>query len=66
MADNRIDKSLPNILTDQKVPSREALEEVDITEIEEKGPIEVTPEEDGGATIDFDPSNRPNIPGMFG
>jgi len=63
MADNRIDKSLPNTLTDQKVPSREALEEVDITEIEEKGPVEVTPDEEGGATIDFDPTNKPNIPG---
>ena len=63
MADNRIDKALPNILTDQKIPSPEALEEVDITEIEEKGPVEVTPDEEGGATIDFDPTNKPNIPG---
>ena len=63
MADNRIDKALPNILTDQKIPSPEALEEVDITEIEKKGPVEVPPDEEGGAPIDFDPNNKPNIPG---
>ena len=63
MADNRIDKALPNVLTDQKVPSREALEEVDIAEELGKKPIEVTPEEDGGATIDFDPQANLNIPG---
>ena len=60
MAD--IDKSLPNI-TDPKRPSPEVLEEIDVGEMEEKGPIEVTPEEDGGATIDFDASERPQIPG---
>ena len=60
MAD--IDKSLPNI-TDPKRPSPEVLEEIDVSEIEEKGPIEVTPEEDGGATIDFDANARPQIPG---
>ena len=61
MADNRIDKSLPNTNLDDQLPSPEALEEVDVTEVEEKGPVEVTPEEDGGATIDFDP-NQVNIP----
>ena len=60
MAD--IDKSLPNI-TDPKRPSPEVLEEIDVGEMEEKGPIEVTPEEDGGATIDFDANARPQIPG---
>ena len=60
MAD--IDKSLPNIF-DPKRPSPEALEEIDISEIEEKGPIEVTPEDDGGATINFDANARPQIPG---
>ena len=60
MAD--IDKSLPNI-TDPKRPSPEVLEEIDVGEMEEKGPIEVTPEEDGGATIDFDANERPQIPG---
>ena len=63
MADNRIDKSLPNTNLDDQLPSPEALEEVDVTEVEEKGPVEVTPDEEGGATIDFDPTNRPNIPG---
>ena len=64
MADNRIDKALPNTNLDDKLPSPDALEEVDVTEVEEKtGPIEVTPEDDGGATIDFDPSHKPNIPG---
>ena len=60
MAD--IDKSLPNI-TDPKRPSPEVLEEIDVGEMEEKGPIEVTPEDDGGATIDFDANARPQIPG---
>jgi len=62
MADDRIDKSLPNVF-DPKRPSPEVLEEIDVGEMEEKGPIEVTPEEDGGATIDFDPNERPQIPG---
>ena len=61
MADNRIDKSLPNTLPDPKLPSPEALQEIDVTEIEEKGPVEITDEADGGATIDFDPS-QVNIP----
>ena len=56
MADNRIDKSLPNTLPDPRRPSPEVLEEIDVTEIEEKGPVEITDEDDGGATIDFDPS----------
>jgi hypothetical protein len=63
MADNRIDKSLPNTLVDEKLPEEEVIEEVDIAEELGKKPIEVTPEEDGGATIDFDPNNKPNIPG---
>jgi hypothetical protein len=62
MADDRIDKSLPNVF-DPKRPSPEVLEEIDVGEMEEKGPIEVTPEEDGGATIDFDANERPQIPG---
>ena len=38
-------------------------EEVNVQEeIVEKGPVEVTPEEDGGATIDFEPGAI-NIPG---
>jgi hypothetical protein len=53
MAD--IDKALPNTRTKLEVPGPE--QEVDVAEQEqEKGPVEVTPEEDGGATIDFDPS----------
>jgi len=51
MAD--IDKTLPNTL----VPN-ELSEEVNVEEIEEtgQGPVEITDEEDGGATIDFDPN----------
>ena len=57
MAD--IDKGLPNTRTQIKVPG----EEVEVKEeIKEKQPIEVTPEEDGGATIDFEPG-AVNIPG---
>jgi len=57
MAD--IDKGLPNTRTKLEIPSDEEMqEEVSVQEEEEsqKGPIEVLPEEDGGATIDFDPS----------
>ena len=57
MAD--IDKGLPNTRTEVKVPG----EEVEIKEeIKEQQPVEVTPEEDGGATIDFEPGAI-NIPG---
>ena len=57
MAD--IDKGLPNTRTQIRVPG----EEVEVKEeIKEKQPIEVTPEEDGGATIDFEPG-AVNIPG---
>ena len=60
MAD--IDKSLPNeIRTELEVPG--AGEEVQVQEeVTEKGPIEVTPEEDGGATINFEPGSI-NVPG---
>jgi hypothetical protein len=50
-----IEKALPNTRTEIEVPGPE--QDVEIAEQEEqKGPVEVTPEEDGGATIDFDPS----------
>src|SRR6056300_150658 len=55
MAD--IDKGLPNTRTEVEIPSEEEeLKEVGVEEEVEKGPVEITPEEDGGATIDFDPS----------
>ena len=55
-----IDKSLPNELrTEIEVPSEEVVEE---EVVEEKGPVEVVPEEDGGATIDFEPGAI-NVPG---
>ena len=58
-----IDKGLPNTRTEIKVPSEEELQQVDVQEPEEqKGPVEVIPEEDGGATIDFEPGAI-NIPG---
>ena len=56
MAD--IDKGLPNTRTKLEIPSDEEMqEEVSVQEEEEsqKGPIEVLPEEDGGATMDVDP-----------
>ena len=57
MAD--IDKGLPNTRTQIKVPG----EEVEVKEeIKEQQPVEVVPEEDGGATIDFEPGSI-NIPG---
>ena len=51
MAD--IDKGLPNTRTELEVPGQE--QEVDVAEQAEQQPVEVTPEEDGGATINFDP-----------
>jgi len=58
MAD--IDKSLPNeVRTEIDLPEEEVVEQEDIVE---KGPVEVIPEEDGGATIDFEPGAI-NIPG---
>ena len=55
-----IDKGLPNTRNEVKVPGEE---EVDVQEeVVEKGPVEVIPEEDGGATIDFEPGAI-NIPG---
>jgi hypothetical protein len=63
MAD--IDKGLPNTRTKVEIPSDEELQEVAVQDenLEElKGPVEVIPEEDGGATIDYDPGAI-NIPG---
>ena len=62
MAD--IDKGLPNTRTKLDIPSDEEIaEEVAVQEPEQqKGPVEVIPEEDGGATLDFEPGAI-NIPG---
>jgi len=58
-----IDKGLPNTRTKLEIPSEEEIAEVSVQEKEKKkGPIEVVPEEDGGATIDFEPGAI-NIPG---
>ena len=58
-----IDKGLPNTRTKIDIPSEEEIAEVSVQEEEtDKGPIEVVPEEDGGATIDFEPGAI-NIPG---
>jgi len=60
-----IDKGLPNTRTKLEIPSDEEMaEEVSVQEeeVEQKGPVEVVPEEDGGATIDFEPGAI-NIPG---
>ena len=55
MAD--IDKSLPNVGSPQDLPENDIQEEVVTDEVVETGgPVEITDEEDGGATIDFDPS----------
>ena len=60
MAD--IEKGLPNI-KNQLAGGAEEVTDVNISEITQKGPIEVTPEDDGGATVDFDPQTNPKIPG---
>ena len=54
MAD--IDKSLPNVGSPQDLPENDIQEEVVTDEvIETSGPVEITDEDDGGATVDFDP-----------
>ena len=61
MAD--IDKGLPNTRTELKLPGEEEIADVSVQEeVTEKQPVEVTPEEDGGATINFEPGAI-NIPG---
>ena len=61
MAD--IDKGLPSTRTELKVPGEEELVDLSVKEeVTEQEPVEVTPEEDGGATINFEPGAI-NIPG---
>ena len=61
MAD--IDKGLPNTRNKLEIPSEEELQDVAVQEpVEEKGPIEVIPEEDGGVTLDYEPGAI-NVPG---
>ena len=59
-----IDKGLPNTRTKLDIPSEEEIaEDIAVQEPEEqKGPIEVIPEEDGGVTLDFEPGAI-NVPG---
>ena len=52
MAD--IDKSLPNIRHKVAMPPAQAPTDVDITE--QRQPVEVTPDQEGGATVNFEPS----------
>jgi len=55
-----IDKSLPNeVRAEIKLPAEEVVEQ---EEIIEKPPVEVIPEDDGGAIVDFEPGSI-NIPG---
>ena len=60
MAD--IDKGLPNTRTEFKLPGEEEIADVSVQEEVTQEPVEVTPEEDGGATINFEPGAI-NIPG---
>ncbi len=68
MAD--IDKPLPNVNTEIKVPGEEEIAVAEQETINEQvGPndIQVTQEEDGGATITFDPEavNKPGTESHF-
>ncbi len=61
---SEIDKSLPNVKQEIELPSEEEIVEASQANVEEQvGPedIQVTREEDGGATISFDPEavNQP-------
>ena len=61
MAD--IDKELPNTRSEVKLPGAEDVQvKVSEEQITERQPVEVTPEEDGGATINFEPGAI-NVPG---
>ena len=55
MAD--IDKSLPNVRHEVKIPGAQEMTDVDITEQQQRQPVEVTPDQEGGATINFEPSS---------
>jgi len=58
-----IDKGLPNTRNKEEIPSQEEIQDVAVQEpVEEKGPIEVIPEEDGGVTLDYEPGAI-NVPG---
>ncbi len=58
-----IDKGLPNTRNKLEIPSEEEIQDVAVQEpVEEKGPIEVIPEEDGGVTLDYEPGSI-NVPG---
>ena len=59
-----IDKELPNTKRSEvKVPGAEEIQTAVAEEqISERSPVEVTPEEDGGATINFEPGAI-NVPG---
>jgi hypothetical protein len=60
-----IDKGLPNTRKQEEIPSAEEIQEVAVQDQEGqdlKEPVEVIPEEDGGATIDYEPGAI-NIPG---
>ena len=50
-----IDKSLPNIRHEVKIPGAQPATDVDITEEQQRQPVEVTPDEEGGATVNFEP-----------
>ena len=65
MAD--IDKGLPNTRTQVELPGAEDTEIQISEEQKEKQPVEVIPDEDGGATVDFDPSavNQPSTESHF-
>ena len=68
MAD--IDKPLPNVNTEIKVPGEEEIAVAQEETVNEQvGPddVQVTTEEDGSATINFDPEavNQPGAEGHF-
>ena len=53
-----IDKSLPNTKTEIEIPGEEEIVETqeEIVERQEGGETEIEMTEDGGATVNFDPS----------
>ena len=53
-----IDKSLPNTMTEVEIPGQEEIVETQeaIVERQQAGEPEITMDEEGGATVEFDPS----------
>jgi hypothetical protein len=53
-----IDKSLPNVNQEFTVPTADEIAQSKVEPIQEKGPVDVTQNEDGSADVNFDPNEK--------